>query len=440
MSHKVIYDLFLSSTGVTTDSRKVKPGQLFFALKGDRFDGNQYAQEVLDKGACAAIVDDPAYHSGPKTILVDNGLKALQDLATTYRQSFDIPVIAITGSNGKTTTKELLTTVLSQKYKVHATVGNYNNHIGVPLTLLQAPRHTQILVVEMGANHIGEINELCHIAQPTFGLITNVGQAHLEGFGSYNGVILAKTELYRYIQKHGDLVFVNKKDKVLLYNLPNGAKMIPYIEGLKFFNKGLQLGYFNENNKQCVTQLSGTYNQDNILAAKTVGEYFDVPHELIDQSIIDYEPKMNRSQLVDKGSTSFILDAYNANPSSMLKAIDSFAQLETDKPKVLILGDMKELGGESMQLHANIITHLGQYSWDQVILVGQEFGEVVKGIADGGAESLAKKGEGRAYKTYLNIETLSTSKDEVLTMLSNKLCLVKASRSIGLERIIDFYS
>ena len=434
MSHQVIYDLFLSSTGVTTDSRSVKDGQLFFALKGERFDGNAYAEDVLSQGACAAVIDNPAYHRpGGKTILVEDGLIALQQLATRYRKDFTIPVIAITGSNGKTTTKELLTTVLRQKYKVHATIGNYNNHIGVPLTLLQAPVDTQMLVIEMGANHIGEIRDLCQIALPDYGLITNVGQAHLEGFGSYHGVILAKTEMYRFIKEKGDVAFVNKNDSVLVYNLPDGIKTIPYMSDISFFNKGLHLGYFNEAHKQCVTHLSGSYNQDNILAARTIGAYFNVPLDKIDQSIMDYLPTMNRSQLVEYVSTSMILDAYNANPSSMREAIDSFARSEAAKGKILILGDMKELGPESTALHEEVLLYLEQYSWDTVILVGREFGEVMRGLADG-------RPKGRAYVHFESIETLSTSKDEVLTMLSNKLCLVKASRSIKLERITDLFS
>lgn len=434
MPLQVIYDLFLSATGVTTDSRKVENGQLFFALKGERFDGNMYAEEVLSQGAVAAVIDNPKYHvpSG-QTILVDDALKALQDLSTRYRQGFDIPVIAITGSNGKTTTKELLTAVLRKKYKVHATRGNYNNHIGVPLTLLQTPRDTQILVVEMGANHVGEIRDLCHIALPNYGMITNIGQAHLKGFGSYNGVILAKTEMYRYIKEYGDLVFINQEDRVLVNNLPDDTKSQIYVNGLNFFSKGIYLGYHNENKEKKLTQLSGSYNRDNILAAKTIGHYFEVPSASIDEAIVSYQPTMNRSQYVELSEAGFILDAYNANPSSMRSAIDSFAQLETDKPKALILGDMKELGAESENLHKEILLHLEQHEWSTVILVGKVFGEVASGLA-------RRKEAGIAYKCYPEIETLSNSKDEVLTMLSNKLSLVKASRSIGLERIVDLFS
>ena len=433
--HQVIYDLFLSSTGVSTDSRKVEKDQLFFALKGERFDGNIYANEVLSKGASAAIIDDPKYHdaSGGKTILVDNVLKTLQQLSTRYRQDFKIPVIAITGSNGKTTTKELLTAVLRQKYKVHATRGNYNNHIGVPLTLLQAPRDTQILVVEMGANHVGEIRELCQIALPNYGMITNIGQAHLKGFGSYNGVILAKTEMYRYIKEYGDLVFINNEDRLLVNNLPEGMQSQPYVSGLAFFSKGIYLGYYNESNEEQLTQLSGAYNKDNILAAKTIGHYFKVSLDQIDEAIVSYRPTMNRSQYVERDDTGFILDAYNANPSSMRSAIDSFAQLETDKPKALVLGDMKELGEESANLHKEILLHLEQYDWSAIVLVGQAFGSVAAGLAKG-------EGVGTAYKCYPDIETLSTSREEVLTMLSNHLSLVKASRSIGLERIVELFS
>ena len=434
MSLQVIYDLFHNSNGVTTDSRKVENGHLFFALKGERFDGNIFAEEVLSQGAIAAVIDDPKYHiAGGRTVLVDDVLIALQRLSTRYRQDFDIPVIAITGSNGKTTTKELLTAVLRKKYKVHATRGNYNNHIGVPLTLLQTPRDTQILVVEMGANHVGEIRDLCHIALPNYGMVTNIGQAHLKGFGSYTGVILAKTEMYRYIKEYGDLVFINQEDRVLVNNLPVEMKTQSYVSGLDFFNKGIYLGYQNEKKEEKLTQLSGSYNKDNILAAKTIGRYFEVPLDSIDEAIVSYQPTMNRSQYIELAQTSFILDAYNANPSSMRSAIDSFAQVQSDKPKALILGDMKELGDESESLHKEILLRLEQYEWSTVILVGKVFGMVAAGLA-------REEDAGIAYKCYPEIETLSNSKDEVLTMLSNKLSLVKASRSIGLERIVDLFS
>jgi len=422
MNIQDLHRIYLRSSGVSTDSRSVGKDQLFFALKGDNFDGNKYAASSLEKGACYAVVTDTALR-GENYIHVDDTLESLQQLALFHRKTLSIPVLGITGSNGKTTTKELLATVLSLKYKVHATKGNLNNHIGVPLTLLQADQKTEFLIVEMGANHIGEIKFLSSLALPDYGLITNIGRAHLEGFGSYEGVIEAKSELYQHIKVKGKLVFYNSQDKTLLHQLPAGILAVPYRKDIAFSEDTFCLSLGLSKTNFVESQLVGAYNKHNMLAALTVGKFFDIDTAEMIKAITDYTPQNNRSQVITKNTTRLIMDAYNANPTSMKSSISSFASQKSDRPKVLILGDMKELGEDTVKLHSEILEFLADYKWDKVLLVGKDFPNADR----------EKK-----YLHYRDIETMSKSQTEILTLLKDCDCLVKASRSIQLERIEAF--
>jgi len=413
-----LHKMFLECTGVSTDSRTVLPGQLFVALKGDHFDGHQFVQEVLDKGAKYALISN-AECASDKTVLVGDTLQALQKLSQRHRNYLDIPVIGITGSNGKTTTKELLTQVLKIKYEVHATHGNLNNHIGVPLTILGANSSTEMMIVEMGANHIGEIDFLCDLAKPDYGLITNIGHAHIEGFGSYEGVIQAKTELYKHLRKRSKLIFYNGSDTTLIQQLPNGVRAVPYLQNLSFGDKSFYLSV-KQNSASHQTKLVGGYNKVNIRAALTVGNYFNIDMQEMIRTVCAYEPKNNRSQIVKKKETTLILDAYNANPSSMESSIQSLADTNTGADKMLILGDMKELGADSITMHKQVLSFAERFKWKGIILVGEHFN-----AAD-------PKGK---YLHFENVEALSKSQDEILTMAKNSVCLIKASRSLKLEKI-----
>ncbi len=417
-----LYSKYLECDGqVSIDSRKIRPDAMFFAIRGERFDGNSFVDEVLAKGAKYAVVDDPSANQGEKTILVKDALKALQKLATRHRQSFDVPVLAITGSNGKTTTKELITQVLSARYEVHATNGNFNNHIGVPLTLLSATKDAELMIIEMGANHIGEIAELCHIAEPDYGLITNIGRAHLEGFGSLEGVVIGKTELYKYIRGREGILFYNPQDRRLLENLPDGVKAVPYFNDLLFKDEDLKISLkFKGDTGYRSTQLAGTYNYPNISAAVTVGQFFSVPENMLLDAICSYISDNNRSQVIHKAGITLILDAYNANPTSMKESIRSIADNTSAQDKVLLLGDMKELGSETIDLHAEVLTFIENYKWKSVILVGADFS-----VAD----------KDNKYLHFEDFLALSKSKNEIVTMLRNSVCLVKASRSMKLEQI-----
>lgn len=419
-----LYSKFLASTGVSTDSRSIKEGQLFFALKGENFNGNTYAKEVLRKGAGCAIIDETIYKQ-ENTILVDDVLTTLQILANHHRNKLNIPVIGLTGTNGKTTTKELMVAVLSQKYNVHATKGNFNNHIGVPLTLLAADADAELMIIEMGANQLLDIKELCEIAEPDYGLITNIGQAHLEGFGSFEGVITAKTELYKYIASHGKVIFYNEDDPLLIKHLPQDIKAIPYGSALTFDTQGLYLSYTHKATQQSYTsKLSGYYNKDNIRTATGVGVYFQVPEEKIYQSIADYLPNMNRSELQEIGPYTLLMDAYNANPTSMKAAIESFAGLDINKEKVLILGDMKELGKDDIMLHGEVLDFIEAYEWRHVWLVGPAFKEACSGRNT------------YEYSRYEDVDSLLEDTTDLKSKLDNNtIALIKGSRSIKLERI-----
>lgn len=371
MNTEQLHQVFLSSSGICTDTRKVEDKNIFFAIKGANFDGNSFAEEALQKGCSYAVIDNFEQKKDDRYIVVKNVLDSLQELARFHREKLNCPVIGITGTNGKTTTKELILAVLSSQFKTIATKGNLNNHIGVPLTLLSTPLDTELLIVEMGANHQGEISQLCKITSPDYGIITNIGKAHLEGFEGYDGVIKAKSELYQYIEKKEGWVFVNEKDELLL-SLSENINRISYGENcsISSCNPFITLKY-----KQHIisSKMVGKYNYDNIVAACCIGEYFGIRSKNYKKSIESYQPTNNRSQVekTQRGNT-LILDAYNANPSSMLASINAFKELEGTK-KTVILGDMLELGDDSIKEHQEIIDHLKQSDIFTIYLVGAEF-------------------------------------------------------------------
>ncbi len=374
-----LYSIYKQHPIVITDSRKITSGCLFFALKGDHFDGNTFAGKALEMGAAFAIIDDKTFHVNEKCILVENVLDTLQQLALHHRKQLTIPVIAITGTNGKTTTKELSYAVLNRKYRTIATSGNLNNHIGVPLTLLSIRPDTEIALIEMGANHLKEIDFLCRLALPTHGLITNIGKAHLEGFGGFEGVIETKTELYQYMQSVNGTIFIHSGDELLIKRA-EGITQISYgttsesaVHG-EIVSTGpyLCLDVFLPEKTRIRTQLFGSYNADNILAACCIGKSFQVDPEKIKQALEEYRPVNNRSQILQTTRNRLILDAYNANPSSMGRAIRDFNDLP-GKNKVFILGDMLELGEESDTEHQKILQLLEEYKAEKVYLVGPVF-------------------------------------------------------------------
>jgi len=381
MSISELYELYLHNPKVTTDSRNCPLGSIFFALKGENFDGNQYASKALRSGCSYAVIDNPEYFIGERTILVENVLKALQQIAHKHRKALGTPVIGITGTNGKTTTKELLAAVLSTKYNLLYTEGNLNNQIGVPLTLLRLNHQHEMAVIEMGASHPGDIKELVEIASPNFGLITNVGQAHLEGFGSFEGVIKTKGELYDYIRQTKGKIFI-KKENEYLQSIARGIEQINYGADENSFASGCIVSsspflVFNWKQQGKIhtveTHLIGGYNVDNVLAAVAIGRYFKIPAERISRAIAAYEPTNNRSQFKETENNKLIIDAYNANPSSMKVAIDNFAAMDVTTPKAVILGDMRELGPTSELLHAEIVTQIEAAGFDKVYLCGDHF-------------------------------------------------------------------
>jgi len=381
MSISELYELYLHNPKVTTDSRNCPLGSIFFALKGENFDGNQYASKALQSGCSYAVIDNPEYFIGERTILVENVLKALQQIAHKHRKALGTTVIGITGTNGKTTTKELLAAVLSTKYNLLYTEGNLNNQIGVPLTLLRLNHQHEMAVIEMGASHPGDIKELVEIASPNFGLITNVGQAHLEGFGSFEGVIKTKGELYDYIRQTKGKIFI-KKENEYLQSIARGIEQITYGADENSFASGsivssspfLVFNWKQQGKIHTVeTHLIGGYNVDNVLAAVAIGRYFKIPAERISRAIAAYEPTNNRSQFKKTENNKLIIDAYNANPSSMKVAIDNFAAMDVTTPKAVILGDMRELGPSSEFLHAEIVTQIEAAGFDKVYLCGDHF-------------------------------------------------------------------
>lgn len=386
MDTESLYKLFLSCPAVETDSRKAGPGKIFFALKGEKFNGNLFAKQAVEAGCPYAVVDEDIDTGDPRLIRVKDGLEALQQLAKYHRQQLSIPVIAITGSNGKTTTKELIHAVLSSHFITYTTEGNLNNHIGVPLTLLKVRSDAQMAIVEMGANHQKEIESYCTYALPTHGLITNCGKAHLEGFGGVEGVRKGKGELYDFIRLNKGTLFVNA-DYDYLKEMSKGVNDVIYygsregiVQGVPSSADGLLCAEIRRGMEPCVirTHLVGEYNMPNVLAAVCIGKYFSVPEEKIISALESYMPSNSRSQLMKKGSNTIIMDAYNANPSSMQAAIENFSSLEADN-KVVMLGGMMELGEESVAEHSRIMDLLKKGNWKEVVLVGKDYTDIPAG-------------------------------------------------------------
>ena len=425
MNSEEIHKIFLSCSCISTDTRKILNGSLFVAIKGERFDANTFAAEAIERGASFVIIDNPKYYIDEKTILVDDSLIVLQELAKSHRRYIKIPIIALTGSNGKTTTKELIHVVLSKKYNTRATVGNLNNHIGVPLTVLSFTTETEIGIVEMGANHLKEIAFLCEIAQPNYGYITNFGKAHLEGFGGVEGVIKAKSELYAYLSRHHKSAIVNLEDAIQVER-SKGIKIISFgvqktkadlnISEIKA-NPLVQVKY---NNNVIFSQLIGLYNANNINAAIAIGKYFDVSDVEIKEAIESYIPDNNRSQLVYKNSNEIILDAYNANPSSMAVAIQNFLQLQKEH-KIAILGDMFELGAESIGEHKEVVNMLVNDTRTICYFIGKDF-----------FQNKIDKANFRFYMTFDEF-----SDDFKKLSIKNNMILIKGSRGMALERTLE---
>lgn len=385
-----LYNIFKEYQTVTTDSRKITEGCIFFALKGDNFDGNAYAEKALGAGAIRAVIDNPEYKKDNRYILVDNVLTTLQDLARHHRRQFDFPVIAITGSNGKTTTKELVAVVMSSQYNTHYTKGNLNNHIGVPLTLLELNADHEVAIIEMGANHQGEIELLCNIAEPTHGLVANMGKAHLDGFGGFEGVQKGKSEMYRWLAAHNGTIFVNLDEPYLKDWIPADARAIGYHRSttpslkipeyevtLEPSEGFLKVGFLNSKNEMvyAASNLIGEYNFANIATAVAIGKYFKVNTNKIKEALESYVPSMNRSQLVDYQGSTLIMDAYNANPTSMKNALLNLSKMPQTH-KIAIIGDMRELGNESVQEHSDIFNLAQSLHFTTLVTVGTEFGKV----------------------------------------------------------------
>jgi UDP-N-acetylmuramoyl-tripeptide--D-alanyl-D-alanine ligase len=428
-----LYSLFIQNPDITTDSRNIRPGSVYVALRGEHFDGNTFAAQALEKGARIAIVDHADYYIDNRTVVVEDCLVTLQQLASFHRRKLGVPIIGITGTNGKTTTKELIKAVLSKRYRVLATQGNLNNHIGVPLTLLAMTPDTEIGVVEMGANHPLEIKQLCEIAEPDFGLITNIGKAHLEGFGGFQGVIRTKKELYDFIALSGGTVFFNA-DNQLLDNILKemSLKTISYGIHTGTFCRGKVIGadpfldveIENVSGKigldtvRISTNLVGVYNFENVLAAASIGLFFDVSLEEAGKAIHDYKPSNNRSQLSQTAKNRLLLDCYNANPSSTEAAITNFAGLPGAN-KLIILGDMLELGDESEKEHLKILNQLVSFSGIKVILVGPVY----------------KKLSGSfGFQSFYTDEELNGWIEQ--HPVEGHFILLKGSRGIHLERVV----
>lgn len=422
MTLEQLHALFLEHPTICTDTRKITENCLFFALKGPNFNANEFAKDALEKGAAYAIIDEEEYKGADRYVLCNNVLETLQKLATYHRNHCRAKVISLTGSNGKTTTKELIHAVISKKYRTIATKGNLNNHIGVPLTLLSIKEDTEMAIVEMGANHIGEIAFLSEIAQPDFGYITNFGKAHLEGFGSLEGVIQGKSELYDYLTAHGKYIFMNADDEVQQQKLGTYIKKMGFSTAdHQFYNiafieanpyvvleaEGIRMG----------TQLIGKYNFPNCCAAILMGKYFNVPIHDIKKSIESYQPQNNRSQIISKNGHEIVLDAYNANPTSMKAALENFSLMQA-KNKILIIGDMFELGGTAAQEHQALADLTMELGFDDVFLVGENFFKT---------QTAVKK-----FKTFDYLKEYLIQKP-----LGKGTILIKGSRGMALERVLD---
>jgi UDP-N-acetylmuramoyl-tripeptide--D-alanyl-D-alanine ligase len=424
-----LYQVFLQSDGVQIDSRKLQPNQIFFALPGEKTHGNAFALAARNQGARLCIVSDQKLADmGSGFLMAEDPLAVLQALATYHRKKLSIPVIGITGSVAKTTSKELTAQILATRFKTFATRGNLNNHIGVPLSVLQIENSHEIAVIEMGANHIGEIDFLCQIAQPSHGLITRIGKAHIEGFGSLEGIIVGKSDLYRYLRDHQGVGFINDADPVLAV-LHRGFSMEKF-----FIHQEVQSEITSSyphlalrvttraGNFSVQTNIAGAYNQENIEAAITIGIYFGIPIQSIQEAIETYKPLANRSQRIELDTNEFILDAYNANPLSLSEAIRSFAKYETDKQKVLVIGEMLEMGLERTEVHQQLVSLIQslQEKWAHVLMVGPIFQDL---------ESFP-----RQFRAFLNIADLKEWFDDQIW--KNTSFLVKGSRGIALEKLL----
>lgn len=432
-----LYEIYLKNPVISTDSRNIISESLFFALKGDKFNGNAFANEALDKGAAYAIIDEKNYKKNNRLILVNDVLETLQNLAHFHRRKLNIPIIAITGTNGKTTTKELLTVVLSSKYNVLATRGNLNNHIGVPLTLLSMDSFTKIGIVEMGANHVGEINKLCEIAEPNYGIITNIGKAHLEGFGSFENVIKAKTELYKFLNTSNGTIFFNSESLILKNEISKlTCKVLDYGKGekcycsgdlmpsdlyLKFILKNQDIINNIKNGIEVKTHLVGNYNFENALAALCVGLFFEVSPEKIVSAISGYEPSNNRSQFIKTADHELVLDFYNANPSSMEAALVNFNQAHSSFKKVIILGEMLELGDQSYIEHSKLLNLIKELGFKDVLLVGNEFMRI----------------KNNPFRTFENAESLKKYLE--VNAINHSTILIKGSRGVKLEKVAQIF-
>jgi len=424
---KKLYEIYKSCKSVEIDSRKIDADQLFFAFKGEHTDGHQYVKNVIERPGCYAVVEDPEFDLGDKIIKVDSTLNTLQELARYHREQFDIPVLALTGSNGKTTTKELIVAVLERRYKIHATQGNYNNHIGVPLTLLSAPDDIEIMIVEMGANRLGDIEELCEIADPDLGLITNIGTAHIGSFGSQQNIIQGKTELYRYIaNKIEGKIFINKYDQVLLENAPENTELILYPDpSIQIRERGMHLELEDiRDGSIYISKLTGLYNGANMQTALAVGKYFEIERTQTLQAVADYRSRMNRSELRHIGKVRLLLDAYNANPTSMKASLESFDKQAGELPRSVILGDMLELGNQEIQYHADILDLVRQKNFSKLILIGPLF--------------LAADPRNE-FEHYLTIDEAIEAYKNNPEVFNDNYLLLKASRSIKLEKFVSIF-
>lgn len=426
-----LYLAFLKSTGVSTDTRKIEKDNIFFALKGPNFNANDFAAQALETGASMVVIDEERVipQEDSRYFLVDDVLLALQKLANYHRRQLTIPIIGLTGSNGKTTSKELLHAVLKQKFRTSATVGNLNNHIGVPLTLLAIPKDTEIAIIEMGANKQGDIKELCHIAEPTHGFITNIGKAHLEGMGGPEGVLKTKTELFQHLREKKGVVFINSQDPILSNMAKRFENPVLYpAKGdfceVEFMGADPFVKFRVEGDEQVhLSSLIGAYNFGNIATALTLGKYFGIPMHLAVKAIEAYRPSNMRSQLVEKRSNLIILDAYNANPSSMEVAIDTFGKMSGKKHKMVILGDMYELGDATEAEHAKLGELVGQYNFEKICFTGKYI------------EAALKKAPFRSLYFPDPFSFRNWLQD---SKLEDYMILIKGSRGMKLEGLVDF--
>lgn len=436
MTTEELYKIYLQHPVICTDTRNITAGSLFFALKGENFDANTFAAKAIEAGASYAVIDNQGYQIGPQFILMDDVLTALQNLARYHRRQLNIPVVGLTGTNGKTTTKELINAVLSQRFNTLATQGNLNNHIGVPLTILSITKEHEAAVIEMGANHIGEIALLSSIAQPSHGMITNVGKAHLEGFGSVEGVKIAKGELYDFLRTNGGTTFINSNNPILMTMQSARRFSVPpvfYGDALDDLVSGeitenaplLSLTWANNTSGEShnvKTQLTGAYNLDNILAAICIGVHFKLSAQEINNGITDYQPKNNRSQVVQTASNTLICDYYNANPSSMAVAIENIGKL-TANHKVLVLGDMFEMGAEAAEEHRLIIEKALAIPVDRRIFIGHEF--------------FKQRSPNQPAEFY------ETRDDAAIALkaqpIADSTILIKGSRGMALEKLLELF-